>query len=65
MRVNMKKQGYDKWRTTEGEAEGCKMAMYAVSKELRERLQVQMHWYYSRTGCVGMGMCCEKKMMSG
>ena len=22
-------------------------------------------WYYSRTGCDGMGMCCEKKMMIG
>jgi len=22
------------------------------------------HWYYSRTGCDGMGMCCEKKMMT-
>ena len=21
-------------------------------------------WYYSRTGCVGMGMCCVKKMMT-
>jgi len=21
------------------------------------------HWYYSRTGCVGMGMCCEKMMI--
>ena len=21
------------------------------------------HWYCSRTGCVGMGMCCEKMMM--
>ena len=23
------------------------------------------HWYCSRTGCVGMGMCCEKMMMIG
>ena len=23
------------------------------------------HWYYSRTGCGGMGMCCEKMMMIG
>jgi len=31
MRVNMKKnQGYDKWRTSEGEAEGCKMAMWGL-----------------------------------
>jgi len=22
-------------------------------------------WYYSRTGCVGMGMCCEKKITTG
>jgi len=28
MRVNMNKnQGYDKWRTSDGEAEGCYMAM--------------------------------------
>ena len=30
-----------------------------VSLIIRERL------YYSRTGCVGMGMCCKKKMMTG
>ena len=32
MRVNMNKtyQGYDKWRTSEGEAEGCKMAMWGL-----------------------------------
>ena len=23
------------------------------------------HWYCSRTGCVGMGMCCEKMTMIG
>jgi len=22
-------------------------------------------WYCSKTGCVGMGMCCEKKRMIG
>jgi len=31
-----------------------------VSLIIRER-----RLYYSRTGCVGMGMCCEKKMMTG
>ena len=31
LRVNMKKnQGYDKRRTSEGEAEGCKMAMWGL-----------------------------------
>ena len=30
MRVSMKKQRYDKWRTSEGEAEGCKMAMWGL-----------------------------------
>jgi len=31
MRVNMNKtKGYDKWRTSEGEAEGCKMAMWGL-----------------------------------
>ena len=31
MRVNVNKnQGYDKWRTAEGEAEGCKTAMWGM-----------------------------------
>ena len=31
MRVIMNKnQCYDKWRTSEGEAEGCKMAMWGL-----------------------------------
>jgi len=31
MRVNMnKKQGYDKWRLAEGNAEGCKMAVWCL-----------------------------------
>ena len=32
MRVNMNKTKvmYDKWRTSEGEAEGCKMAMWGL-----------------------------------
>ena len=24
-------------------------------------LSLAQHWYYSRTGCDGMGTCCEKK----
>jgi len=38
---------------------GVKLKDRLPSKELRE------HWYCSRTGCVGMGMCCEKMMMIG
>ena len=31
MRVSMKKnEGYDKWRTSEGDAEGCKMATWGL-----------------------------------
>jgi len=31
MRVNMNKsQGYDKWRTSDGEAEGCKIVMWGL-----------------------------------
>ena len=37
-----------------------------LSKELRGRLGLDdISWYYSKTGCIGMGMCCEKKTMIG
>jgi len=41
-----------------------------VCKELRERLGISLDdialvGYNSRTGYVGMGMCCEKKRMTG
>ena len=26
-------------------------------------LYMTWHWYYSRTGCIGMGMCCVKMMI--
>jgi len=40
--------------------------VFQSSKELRERLGIDdIALYYSKTGCVGMGMCCEKKMMIG
>ena len=36
------------------------------SKELRERLGVDdINWYYSKTGCNGMGMCCERRHWLG
>jgi len=36
------------------------------SKRLRERLGLDdKSWYYSKTGCDGMGMCCEKETMIG
>ena len=38
---------------------GVKLKDRLPSKELRER----EHSFCSRTGCVGMGMCCEKIMM--
>ena len=42
---------------------GVKLKDRLPSKELRESLGIV--WYCSRTGCVGMGMCCEKMMMIG
>ena len=30
MRISMNKTKVDKWRTSEGEAEGCKMAMWSL-----------------------------------
>jgi len=35
----------------------CRMAM-----NLNEPLAA---WYYSKTDCEGMGMCCEKKTLIG
>jgi len=39
------------------------------SKELRERLGIDdiilILSYYSKTGCDGMGICCEKKTLIG
>jgi len=43
---------------------GTKLKDRFPSTELRERLGID-DWYYCRTGCVGMGMCCEKKIMIG
>jgi len=43
---------------------GVKLKDRLPSKELRETLGIDdIHWFCSRTGCVGMGMCCEKMMM--
>ena len=47
---------------------GVKLKDRLPSKEFRERLgidDIALVWYYNRTGCVGMGMCCEKMMMIG
>ena len=46
---------------------GVKLKDRLPCKELRERLGVDdiALIYCSRTGCVGMGMCCEKMMMIG
>jgi len=45
---------------------GVKLKDRLPSKELRERLGVDdIALIFSRTGCVGMGMCCEKMMMIG
>ena len=45
---------------------GVKLKDSLPSKELRERLGVDdIALICSRTGCVGMGMCCEKMMMIG
>ena len=34
------------------------------SNELRERLGIDdVTFYYSKTGCDGMGICCENKIM--
>jgi len=36
------------------------------SKEFRERLEIDdIILIYSKTGCDGMGMCCEKKPLIG
>jgi len=35
------------------------------SKELRERLGIDMILILHKTGCDGMGMCCEKKTLTG
>jgi len=44
---------------------GVKLKDRLPSKELRERLGIDdIAWYCSKTGCVGMGMFCEK-MMTG
>jgi len=45
---------------------GVKLKERLQSKELRERLGIDdIALECSKTGCVGMGMCCEKKMMIG
>ena len=45
---------------------GVKLQDRVPSKELRGRLGLDdIIWYYSKTGCDGMGMCCEKKIMIG
>ena len=45
---------------------GVKLKDRLPSKELRERLHIDdIALYCSKTGCVGMGMCCEKNMMIG
>ena len=45
---------------------GVKLQDRVPSKELRERLGLDdIISYYSRTGCDGIGMCCEKKTMTG
>ena len=46
----------------------CVMVNVCASKELRERLGIDdtvLYSYYSKTGCDGMGMCCEKKALIG
>ena len=43
---------------------GVKLKDRFPSKELSERLGIDdIAWYYSTTGCDGMGMCCEKMMI--
>jgi len=45
---------------------GVKLKDRLPSKELRERLGIDdIALVCSKTGCVGMGMCCEKMMMIG
>jgi len=45
---------------------GVKLKDRLPSKELRERLGIDdIALYCSKTGSVGMGMCCEKMMMIG
>ena len=45
---------------------GNKLKHRLPSKELRERLGIDdIALVLHRTGCVGMGMCCEKIMMIG
>jgi len=45
---------------------GVKLKDRLPSKELRERLGIdEIALVLQRTGCVGMGMCSEKKMMTG
>ena len=45
---------------------GVKLKDRLPSKELKERLGIDdIALVFSRTGCVGMGTCCEKKIMIG
>ena len=45
---------------------GIKLKDRLPSKELRERLSIDdIALVLGRTGCVGMGMCCKMKMMTG
>ena len=42
---------------------GVKLKGRFPSKELRERLGIDDIAFNNRTGCVGMGICCEKMMI--
>jgi len=45
---------------------GVKLKDRLPSKELREGLGIDdIVLVLQQTGCVGMGMCCDKKMMIG
>jgi len=45
---------------------GVKLKDRLPSKQLRERLGIDdIALVLQRTGCIGMGMCCEKKMIIG
>jgi len=44
---------------------GVKLNNRFPSKELRERLVIHDIALVCRTGCDGMGICCEKMMMIG
>ena len=45
---------------------GVKLQDRVPIKELRVRLGLDdIIWYYSETGCDGMGMCCKNRIMIG